>query len=366
MPLPASCDAGGTSAFLRGLVTGKIAGGTPAPQNTSAIRNQIPKRKLRMHATYMAETHPRGMIPKGLRAKVHCAMTSMKTNACIRAIALFLGSLVILLPRPLAAQSRGNIEFSARVAPTGGQPEPVRQLTFYLLRKSLEDIRAEARQQAPAPDLDKFIDGLDVSPELKAWMKKHHSAQLSGADFTKSLTPEEILDIPEFLKAYMAHNAAFRGLGFPEPKFKEKDRTANPEKYNDQKDEYEAAIRKFIAHSPDTVQGMDVELITMNPYPKWETLESQQRQRLDASAFRLAQERYLVAHTDTDLDGHGSFASVAPGNYWIGMLGTEAISGDVRLHWDFPVTVRRDETARVELSNLNAARPSIEAQNSNN
>jgi hypothetical protein len=314
----------------------------------------------------MAETHPRGMIPKGLRAKVHCAMTSMKTNACIRAIALFLGSLVILLPLPLAAQSKGNIEFSARVAPTGGQPEPVRQLTFYLLRKSLEDIRAEALQQAPAPDLDKFIDGLDVSPELKVWMKKHHSAQLSGADFTKSLTPEEILNIPEFLKAYMGHNAAFRGLGFPEPKFKEKDRTANPEKYNAQKDEYEAAIRKFIAHSPDTVQGMDVELITMNPYPKWETLEGKQRQLLDAGAFRLAQERYLVAHTDTDLEGHGSFAGIAPGNYWIGMLGTEAISGDVRLHWDFPVTVRQGETARVELSNLNAARPSIEAQNSNN
>jgi hypothetical protein len=290
----------------------------------------------------------------------------MKTASCIRAMAIVLGSLVILLPARLAAQSKGSIEFTARVAPTGGQPEPVRQLTFYLLRKSLEDIRAEGLQQAPAPDLDKFIDGLDNSPELKTWMKQHHSVQLSGGDFTKSLTPGEILDIPEFLKAYMAHNAAFRGLGFPEPKFKDKDRTANPEKYAAQKEEYEAAIRKFIAHSPDTVQGMDVELITLNPYPKWETLEGKQRQLLDASAFRLAQERYLVARTDTDLDGHGSFAGITPGNYWIGMLGTEAISGDVHLHWDFPVTVREGETARVELSNFNAKRPSIEAQNSNN
>jgi hypothetical protein len=314
----------------------------------------------------MAETHPRGIIPNRLRGKVHCAMTSMKTKSCIRAMALFLGSVVILLPAPLAAQSRGSIEFTARVAPTGGQPEPVRQLTFYLLRKSLDDIRAEALQQAPAPDLDKFIDALSVSPELKDWMKKHHSVQLSGGDFTKILTPQDILDIPEFFKAYMAHNAAFRGIGFPEPKFKEKDRTANPEKYTAQKEEYEAAIRKFIARSPDTVQGMDLELITLNPYAKWESLESKQRQLLDARAFGLAQERYLVARTDTDLDGHGSFAGVAPGNYWIGMLGTEAISGDVRLHWDFPVTVRQGETARIELSNLNAARPSIEAQNSNN
>lgn len=290
----------------------------------------------------------------------------MKKISCLRATALLLGSLLILLPARLGAQSSARIEFTARVAPTGGQPEPVRQMTFYLLRKSIEDIRAEVLQTAPAPDMDKFVDSLGVSPELKTWMKKHHSVQLSDEDFTKSLTPEDILDVPEFFKAYMAHNAAFRGIGFPEPKFKEKDRTSNPEKYNAQKGEYEAAIRKFIARSPDTVKGMDLELIDVNPYAKWESVQGKQRQLLDARAFQLAQERYLAARTDTDLDGRGSFAGIAPGKYWIGMLGAEAISGDVRLHWDFPVTVRPGETAQVELSNLNAARPSIEAQNSNN
>jgi hypothetical protein len=293
-------------------------------------------------------------------------MRTMMTKSCIRAMALFIGSLVILLPARLTAQSTGRIEFTARVSPTGGQPEPVRQLTFYLLRKSLEDIRTEALKSAPAADLDKFIDGLGVSLELKAWMNKHHSVRLSGEDFTKSLTPGDILDIPEYFKAYMAHNAAFRGIGFPEPKFKEKDRTSNPEKYNAQRDEYEAAIRKFIANSPDTVKGMDLELIDVNPYAKWESLEGRQSRLQDAHAFELAQERYMVARTDTDLDGHGSFAGIAPGSYWIGMLGAEAISGDVRLHWDFPVTVRQGETARVELSNFNASRPNIEAQNSNN
>lgn len=292
----------------------------------------------------------------------------MKKISCIRATALLLGSLLLLLllPARLAAQSSARIEFTARVAPTGGQPEPVRQLTFYLLRKSIEDIRAEALQTAPAPDMDKFIDSLGASSELKTWMKKHHSVQLSGEEFTKGLTPEEILDVPEFFKAYMAHNAAFRGIGFPEPKFKEKDRTSNPEKYNAQKADYEAGIRKFIAGSPDTVKGMDLELIDVNPYAKWESVQGKQRQLLDTRAFQLAQERYLAAHTDTDLDGRGSFAGIAPGKYWIGMLGEEAISGDVRLHWDFPVTVLPGETAQVELSNLNAARPSIEAQNSNN
>ena len=293
-------------------------------------------------------------------------MRTMKTKACLRAFALSTGSLLAVFPAHLAAQSTGRIEFVALVSPTGGQPEPVRQLTFYLLRKSVEDIRVEAAQTAPTPALDKFIEGLSFSPELTAWMNKHHSVRLSGEDFTKGLTPEDIVDIPEFFKAYMAHNEAYRGVGFPEPKFKEKDLTSNPEKYKAQKEEYRAAVRKFIARAPDTKQGMDLELVDLNPDPKWKSIEGKQRQLLDARAFQLAQERYLVARTNTDLEGHGSFSGLAPGSYWIGMLGSEAISGDVRLRWDFPVTVRQGETASVELSNLNAVRPNTTAQNSNN
>jgi hypothetical protein len=290
----------------------------------------------------------------------------MKTKSRFRAMVLFLGSLTILLPARLAAQSAGRIEFTARVAPTGGRPEPVRQLTFYLLRKSLEDIRSEALQLAPPPDLDTFIGALTVSPELKAWMKKHHSVQLSGSEFTKGLTPEDIVDIPEYFKAYMARNIAFKGVGFPEPKFKEKDRESSPEKYAQEKEQYLAAIRKFVAAMPESVEGMDIDLNEINPYPKWDVLVHKQRRLQDAHAMELAQQRYLVAQTDTDLDGHGLFAGIVPGNYWIGMLGAEAISGDVRLHWDFPVAVRQGETARVQLSNLNATKPSVEAQNSNN
>jgi hypothetical protein len=290
----------------------------------------------------------------------------MRKKSFIRAMALFVSSLTILLPARLAAQSAGRIEFTARVAPTGGRPEPVRQLTFYLLRKSLEDIRAEALQSAPAPDLENFIDALTVSPELKAWMKKHHSVQLSGGDFTKGLSPEDIVNIPEYFKAYMARNVGFKGVGFPEPKFKEKDRDSNPEKYNQQKEQYLAAIRKFVAAVPESVTGIDLDLNDIDPYPKWDVLVHKQRRLQDTHAFELAQERYLVARSDTDLDGRGSFVGIAAGNYWIGMLGAEAISGDVRLHWDFPVTVRQGETSRIELSNLNASRPSIEAQNSNN
>jgi len=290
----------------------------------------------------------------------------MKTKLYISSAILFLASLAILLPSSLAAQSTGRVEFTAQVASTGGQPEPVRQLPFYLLRKSLEDIHADALQSSPAPELNTFIDALDVSPELKAWMKKHHSVQLSGEEFTKGLTVDEIMGVPEFYKAYMEHNAAYRGAGFPEPKFKEKDRTANPEKYAAQKKQYEDGIRKFIAGSPESVKGLDLELFALNPSAKWAVLEKKHDQMVDASTLRLAQERYVVARTETDLEGHGSFAGLAPGNYWIAMFGTEAISGDVRQHWDLRVSVRQGETASVELSNFNAVRSSTTAQNSNN
>ncbi len=275
--------------------------------------------------------------------------------------ALFLMAIPVSLP----AQATGAVEFSAEVAPTGGRPEPVRQLTFYLLSKSLDGIRAEAAQLEPAPDLNKFVDGLTVSPELKTWMKKHHSVQLSGTDFTKSLTPDEIMTVPEFLSAYMSRNAGFKGVGFPNPKFKEKDRENNPEKYKQQKDEYDAALRRFIKAMPESVEGIDIDLSDINPSPKWEHLLSDQHRRLDNRTFELAQQRYLAAKTDSDLDGRGSFAGIAPGQYWIGMIGVQAISGDVRQGWDLPVNVRPGETTRVELTNLNAARPYRAAENSN-
>jgi hypothetical protein len=286
----------------------------------------------------------------------------MKMKPRFREPALLLVFLASLLPAHLAAQSTGRIDFTARVAPTGGRPEPVRQLTFYLLRKSLEDIRSEALQTAPAPELEQFVDGLSVSPELKAWMKKHHSVQLSGADFTKSLSAGDIVDVPEFYEAYMSRNIGFKGVGFPNPKFKEKDRESSPEKYAQAKEEYKAAIRKFIAAVPESVQGIDIDLADVNPYAKWEALVRDQRRLQENQATELAQERYLVAQTDTDLDGRGAFAGIAPGKYWIGMLGEEAMSGDVRLRWDFPVTVRAGETSQIELSNLNAVKPGTAAQ----
>jgi hypothetical protein len=293
-------------------------------------------------------------------------MMLTKTKSYLGAMIFLVVACAIALPARAPAQSAARIDFLARIAPTGGQPEPVRQLTFYLLRKSIEDIRAEALQSSPGADLDEFVDDLGFSPELKAWMKKHHSVRLTGDDFTKSLTPEEIVGIPEYFKAYMTHNEAYRGAGFPEPKYKAKERTSDPDKFAAQRAEYLAAVRAYIAASPERVKGMDLELVDVNPYAKWESVQRKQEQNLEMSAFRLASERYIVARAETDLDGRGSFTGIAPGNYWIGMFGAEAISGDVHLRWDLPVLVRPGETASLELSNLNAERISASAQNSNN
>jgi hypothetical protein len=49
----------------------------------------------------------------------------------------------------------------------------VRGITFYLLRKSFDDIGKEAAVTYPLVAMDAFIDKLDVSKELKAWMKKN-------------------------------------------------------------------------------------------------------------------------------------------------------------------------------------------------
>src|SRR5256885_6347764 len=77
----------------------------------------------------------------------------------------------------LKAQSltSGDVEFFARIQPTGGRLEPVRSLPFYLLRKSLSDIRNEAEKTEPPTDLNTFLDGLKLSPELKDWMKKNRT-----------------------------------------------------------------------------------------------------------------------------------------------------------------------------------------------
>lgn len=283
----------------------------------------------------------------------------MRYRRLVVCAALCLAAIGFMRMAELRAQSpaSGSIEFQARVQPAGGRPEPARSIPFYLLRKSLADIRTEAEQVEPPTDLDAFIEGLTLSAELKAWMRRYHTVALSGTDFTKRLTAEDITGVPEFLEAYMQHNGASLNAGVPAPKYKESDRLSNPEKYRRERDQYLQEIRRHIATRPETVQGIDAQLADSNPSQRWGQRQSEQQRKIERRALTLAQTTYLAAQTDSDLEGRGSIRGVLPGMYWLTTLDTPALAGDVRLHWDVPVRIAPGETARMELSNLNAVEP---------
>src|SRR5713226_4955284 len=137
-------------------------------------------------------------------------------------------------PAAALAQSgaaTGTIEFVARVTPASGRSEPALRQTFFLLRKSFADIRKEAGETEPKPDVAKFVDGLDISKELKAWMKRTHSTQLSGEEFRRLMKQDDVVDVPEFMNAYILDNSVNVDVGFPRPKYREKDKKSNPERY---------------------------------------------------------------------------------------------------------------------------------------
>jgi hypothetical protein len=258
---------------------------------------------------------------------------------------------------PAQAPAAGSVEFQARIQPTGGRAEPVRSLPFYLLRKSVADIHKEAERAEPPVDLNGFVDSLEVSPELKAWMKKNHTVELSGTEFTKKLTGEDITTVPEFLAAFMAQNGASLNAGVPAPKFKESERLSNPEKYQRERDLYMQAIKRYLAAHPESTEGIDAELRESNSTQRWVQLQGEQQRKIERRSQLLAQTTYLAAQADSDLEGRGAMRGLPPGAYWLTTLDTPAMAGDVRLQWDVPVHVVAGQVARIDLSNLNAAEP---------
>ena len=254
-----------------------------------------------------------------------------------------------------AQSSGGALEVNARVTPTAARPEPVRQFTFYVLTKSYQEICKELEAGDAAPSRDKFIDGLEVSKELKEWMKTHDVLDLSLPDIDKSLSTDDIMNTPELLAAYQRANSGGITHGFPQPKYKESDKTDHPEKYEKEKQLYLATLKKFLQANPATISGIELELDGVNPARKWALLQSNHKKRMQHMAPEIAQTRYLAEKFDTDLDGHASLRDIPPGNYWISSLNLDASAGDARVRWDVSITIRAGQTTRVELTNLNAA-----------
>jgi hypothetical protein len=247
----------------------------------------------------------------------------------------------------------GALDLMARITPTAARPEPVRQFTFYVLTKSYEDIIKDVETSDAPPDRDKFISDLKVSDELKEWLKGHDELDLTSPNLDKMLTPDDILHVPEFLLAYQRANSGGVTYGIPKPKYADADKTAHPDKYQKQHDEYLAALKKFIQTHPESMSGVELELSGINPESKWAQLQTERQKRVARKAPELAQTKYLATTVDTDLDGHAA-ANLPAGNYWVSTLNLDAGAGDARLRWDVPVTIQNGRSTRLELTNLNA------------
>lgn len=262
---------------------------------------------------------------------------------------------VLWLASAASAQSTtGTLEFIARITPTAARPEPVRQFTFYILTKSYAEIVKETEEKDAIPPREEFIEGLKLSPELRAWLKSHDIMDLTLPDVDKAMTPDDIIHVPEFLLAYQRSNSGGVASGIPKPKYADADKTGNPERYEKQVNEYLTALKKFIQAHPESVTGIELELEGVNPQRKWVAIQNERRKRVQRAAPDIAQTRFLAGRADTDLDGRGSVFGLAPGNYWISTLNLDAAAGDMRLRWDVPVVIQPGKTTRVELLNLNS------------
>ncbi|HWG59857.1 MAG TPA: hypothetical protein VN661_12490 [Candidatus Acidoferrales bacterium] len=282
----------------------------------------------------------------------------MGRTSCALILALFAAAAFA----PAAPAQNGSIQFVVRATPSGGIEEPVRGFPLYLLNKSFAQITQEVSADSPTPRLDAFIDGLNLSPQLKSWMKKNHSVKLSGPDFLHKLKPGDVMDVPEFYRAYMEGAAGEVAMDFPKPKYKPSDEKKNPEKYRKLVAAYREAIRHYVEQYPQTRIGMEVGLADSDPETKWNELRSRSARENQRLALNLAESKYLVAKADTNLQGEAVLQGIPPGAYWLSSLDLAATIGDVRPRWDVPVQVRPGQNSYIALSNVNAVPPSRGAQ----
>ncbi len=278
----------------------------------------------------------------------------MKINKlfAIRAL-LVLAGVFAAVPTP-AQTGTGSIEFTVAASPSGGRPQNAPLLPIYLLTKSYAEIRSEAEKETPPVDLNAFVDSLDLSPEMKEWMKKKKTARLSGQDFNRLVATDDVMKVPEFWEAYLTRNAQDVNVGFPRAKFKISDPTKNPEQYDAERKEYRERVRKYLTSYQHTKEGIDLHLTSVDPGQRWARKELDRQAEIAQLVQRLSQSKYLVARGETDLQGRGAFVRVSPGEFWLSTLDHEAVAGDVRLRWDLPVRVQAGTVTRIELSNVNS------------
>ncbi|HET9402174.1 MAG TPA: hypothetical protein VFO34_14610 [Candidatus Acidoferrales bacterium] len=275
----------------------------------------------------------------------------------LQLLAALLAACLMFGGAPTAAQQTGSLDFTAHVSPTDGQAEPARGMTVYLLRKSFTDICRESEASEPVLQMDPFIEKLEVSAPMKAWMKEHRRVELSGTDFPKLISPQDIFDVPEFSDAFAKRSELDPSVKLPPAKYLSIDKKKHPDKYQAALDQYHDALREYIKNHPEMLDTMYLALEPVDPGPRWTKMQHDRKEHIRRHALELAGLRYLAAKTETDLEGRGHFSGVAPGAYWLSTLESQAAAGDVRVRWDFAVRVTAGRVSAAELSNLNAVEP---------
>ncbi len=264
---------------------------------------------------------------------------------------------LLLAPASRAQSSPAHFGSMHTSPPTGGRGEPVRQFTFYVLTMSYADIVKEVESEDVLPSREQFIDQLKISAQLREWLNAHDVMDLTQLDLDKLVTPDDIISVPEFLAAYQRSNSGGVTTGLPTPKFHEADRETSPDKYNKQKADYLAAMKKFIQAHPSTVNGMELELGAVSPHLKWDKLLADHKLKVQQQAPDIAQSKYLAVKVETDLDGRALANGLNPGNYWVSSLGMDAASGDRRFIWDVATKIEAGKTTQLVLTNVNGSKP---------
>src|SRR5258706_10540292 len=198
----------------------------------------------------------------------------------------------------LAQSATGSLELAARISPTAARPEPVRQFTFYVLTKSYAEVVKEVEAENVVQSREKFIEGLKLSPELKEWLKAHDIFDLTMPGLDRLVTPDDIIHVPEFLLAYQRSNSGGVTSGIPKPKYADADKTAHPDRYNKQLQDYYLALKKFIQNNPSTVSGIELELTGVNPQDKWSKIQAEHSRRVVRLGPEFAQAQHFVGKSE--------------------------------------------------------------------
>jgi len=236
----------------------------------------------------------------------------------------------------------------------------VRQFTFLYPHQELLEIVKEVEEKDPIPPRDRFIDALKVSPELRSWLKGHDTLDFTEPGFDKLLTPDDVLNVPEFLLAYQRTNSGGRDQRPAEAKYTDADKTDHPEKYEKLKQDYLASLKKFLRSRPETMSGGRTR--TGRRQPAAQVGRAPERSPQTRPACRPGRGPAQISRRQGGHRSRGARLIVwrCPGDYWISSLNLDADAGDMRVRWDVPVKIDRGKTIRVELSNLN----SIDARSS--